>query len=105
MYGPKSNRWNGALLLLTAANFLWAGQGVAVKLLEGSLGPLTTALFPLHCVTLLGFLALAFADDLPERLRTAWQFRREFALAGIGGQLIAQVGMTLGVSWSTAADG
>ena len=95
----------GAILLLTAANFLWAGQGVAVKLLDGSLGPLTIALFPLHCVTVLGLLVLASSGDLPARLRVAWRFRREFVLAGICGQLIAQVGMTLGVSWSTASDG
>jgi drug/metabolite transporter (DMT)-like permease len=105
VYGLGGSRWIGAILLLTAANFLWAGQGVAVKLLEGSLGPLTIALFPLHCVTVVGLLALALSGDLPRRLRVAWRFRREFVLAGICGQLIAQVGMTLGVSWSTASDG
>lgn len=95
----------GAIMLLTAANFLWAGQGIAVKLLEGSLGPLAIALLPLHCFTVLGLLAFAFSGNLPGRLRAAWRFRREFFLAGICGQLIAQVGMTLGVSWSTASDG
>ena len=112
MHRPGGSRWTstsasplGAILLLTAANFLWAGQGVAVKLLEGSLRPLTIALFPLHCFTVLGLLALALSGDLPERLRVAWRFRREFVLAGICGQLLAQVGMTLGVSWSTASDG
>jgi len=95
----------GAILMLLAANLLWAGQGVAVKLLSGSLGPLAIALFPLYCITLLGLGLLAIHGNLAERFRAAWRYRREFFLAGICGQLMAQVGMTLGVSWSTASNG
>jgi drug/metabolite transporter (DMT)-like permease len=40
-----------------------------------------------------------------ERFALAWRFRREFFLAGICGQFVAQVGMTVGVSWSLASDG
>jgi drug/metabolite transporter (DMT)-like permease len=39
------------------------------------------------------------------RCALAWRFRGEFLLAGICGQFIAQVGMTLGVSWSLASNG
>jgi drug/metabolite transporter (DMT)-like permease len=40
-----------------------------------------------------------------QKFRAAWKLRREFFLAGTCGQLMAQVGMTLGVSWSTASNG
>jgi drug/metabolite transporter (DMT)-like permease len=94
-----------AAFLLMAANLLWAGQGVAVKLLAGGLGPLATALLPLYFVTMLGFGILSLQGDIAQKSRAAWGLRREFFLAGICGQLMAQVGMTLGVSWSTASNG
>jgi drug/metabolite transporter (DMT)-like permease len=34
-----------------------------------------------------------------------WHHRKQFIIAGVGGQLVAQVGMTLGVSRSFAANG
>jgi drug/metabolite transporter (DMT)-like permease len=88
-----------------AANLLWAGQGIAIKLLAGGLGPLATALLPLYFITLLGLGALSMRRDFARKFRAAWKLRREFFLAGICGQLMAQVGMTLGVSWSTASNG
>lgn len=110
MYRTGRNRLLTAILLLMTANLLWAGQGVAVKLLSGggragSPGPLAVALLPLYFITLLGLGALALQGNFLGRLRAAWQLRREFFLAGICGQLMAQVGMTLGVSWSTASNG
>jgi drug/metabolite transporter (DMT)-like permease len=92
-------------MLLAAANLLWAGQGVAVKLLVGGPGPLAIALLPLYFVTLLGLGILVVRGDVRQKFRAAWRLRREFFLAGICGQLMAQVGMTLGVSWSTASNG
>jgi drug/metabolite transporter (DMT)-like permease len=92
-------------LLLMAANLLWAGQGIAIKLLAGGLGPLATALLPLYFITLLGLGTLFVRRDFAQKFRAAWTLRREFFLAGICGQLMAQVGMTLGVSWSTASNG
>jgi drug/metabolite transporter (DMT)-like permease len=88
-----------------AANLLWAGQGVAVKLLAGGLQPLAIALLPLYFVTIAGFGVLWLRGDLAPKCKSAWRFRREFFLAGICGQLMAQVGMTLGISWSTASNG
>ena len=96
--------WIAAVLLI-AANMLWAGQGVAVKLLAGTLSPLAIALLPLYFITLVGLVLLSFREDAAQRLRAAWRFRREFFFAGICGQLIAQVGMTLGISWSSASNG
>jgi drug/metabolite transporter (DMT)-like permease len=92
-------------MLLMVANLLWAGQGVAVKLLAGSMGPLATALLPLYCITIFGLGILSLRGEVAQKFRVAWRLRREFFLAGICGQLMAQVGMTLGVSWSTASNG
>jgi len=94
-----------AVLPLMAANLLWAGQGVAVKLLAGTLSALTIALLPLYLITLTGLLLLCVHESAARRFRIAWRFRFEFFLAGICGQLIAQVGMTLGISWSSASNG
>lgn len=94
-----------AILPLIGANLLWAGQGVAVKLLVGGPGPLAIALLPLYAVTGLGLGILVVRGDTMQRFRAAWRLRNEFFLAGICGQLMAQVGMTLGVSWSTASNG
>jgi drug/metabolite transporter (DMT)-like permease len=94
-----------AVLLLIAANLLWAGQGVAIKLLNGGLGPLAIALLPLYFITILGLGILSIRGDVAQKFRAAWRLRHEFFLAGICGQMMAQVGMTLGISWSTVSDG
>lgn len=88
-----------------AANLLWAGQGVAVKLLSRGLGPIAIALLPLYFVTLLGLAILLLRSNIAHKFKAAWSVRREFFLAGICGQLIAQIGMTVGISWSTASNG
>ena len=105
MRSPRNARLLSAAFLLMAANLLWAGQGVAVKFLAGGLGPLATALLPLYCITILGLGILVRQQDVVQKFRAAWKLRREFFLAGTCGQLMAQVGMTLGVSWSTASNG
>jgi drug/metabolite transporter (DMT)-like permease len=105
VHSSRNARLISAVMLLMAANLLWAGQGIAVKLLAGGPGPLAIALLPLYCVTLLGLGILAVRRDLGRKFKAAWRLRREFFLAGICGQLMAQVGMTLGVSWSTASNG
>ena len=105
MYSPRNARLFSAILLLMAANLLWAGQGIAVKLLVGGIGPLATALLPLYFITIVGMGILCIRGDVVQKFQTAWRLRREFSLAGICGQLMAQVGMTLGVSWSTASNG
>jgi drug/metabolite transporter (DMT)-like permease len=94
-----------ALVYLVAANLFWAGQGLAVKLLDGHLDPLAIALLPFYCVTAAGLGIMLGVRSFRRRCALAWQFRREFFLAGICGQFIAQVGMTLGVSWSLASNG
>jgi drug/metabolite transporter (DMT)-like permease len=105
VYSPRNARLLSAALLLMAANLLWAGQGVAVKFLTGGLGPIAIALLPLYFITIFGLLILARGGNVAQKFGAAWRLRREFFLAGICGQLIAQVGMTVGVIWSTASNG
>jgi drug/metabolite transporter (DMT)-like permease len=106
VFSARNTRVTFAVLLLIAANLLWAGQGVAIKILAVSDSPLAIALLPLYCVTIMGLgLLILRRRDVVRKFRAAWRFHREFFLAGICGQLMAQVGMTLGISWSTASNG
>ena len=105
MRSASQMRLASALILLVAANLFWAGQGVAVKLLDGKLDPLAIALLPFYCITAIGLCILAGKRSFIPRCALAWRFRGEFLLAGICGQFLAQVGMTLGVSWSLASNG
>ncbi len=94
-----------AVLPLVAANLLWAGQGVAVKTLADSLSPLAIALLPLYFIALVALVLLCLDQGAAQRPRVAWRFRLQFFMAGVCGQLIAQAGMTFGISWSSAANG
>jgi drug/metabolite transporter (DMT)-like permease len=105
VFSARNIRVTFAVLLLIAANLLWAGQGVAIKILAVNDSPLAIALLPLYCITILGLGLLILRRGVMQKFKDAWRFHREFFLAGICGQLMAQVGMTLGVSWSTASNG
>jgi len=94
-----------AVCLLVAANLLWAGQGVAVKLLKGGLGPVAIALLPLYVATAIGFVLILARGRLRGQFAQAWTHRREFVLAGVCGQCTAQLGMTIGVNMSLASNG
>jgi drug/metabolite transporter (DMT)-like permease len=95
-----------SLVWLILANLLWAGQGIAVKMLEPVMHPIAIAILPLYIITLLLSSALLWGrSNARSRYKTAWKFRNQFLLAGVGGQLLAQVGMTLGISRSLASDG
>jgi drug/metabolite transporter (DMT)-like permease len=94
-----------SVVQLIAASLLWSGQGLAVKLLSGHLQPLLIALVPFYGVVAVGLPLSALAPSRRDRWARAWRFRFELLLAGTGGQLLAQAGMTLGVSRSLASDG
>jgi len=99
------SRHDLAVSLLVAANLLWAGQGVAVKLLQGGLGPVAIALLPLYGATAVGFALMLSRRRLRGQFALAWAHRREFVLAGVCGQCTAQLGMTIGVKMSLASNG
>lgn len=109
----EPNRGRGAwfLLLLALANLMWAGQGSAVKILEGDssqpdrLGPIAITFLPFYVATLLLVPLLVWrrVQD-PRAVRPSSGDWWKFAVAGIGGQIVAQLGMTWGVSRSLASN-
>lgn len=105
MRAGENLRLSSALILLVTVNLFWAGQGVAVKLLDRSLNPLAIAVLPFYGTALLGLAATLGRSSWRSRWRQAWAFRQDFVLIGIFGQFLAQVGMTIGISYSLAANG
>jgi len=100
----RSTAWY--FLLLALASLMWSGQGTAVKLLNPHLGPIAITFLPFYCTTLLAIPLLIKrlrnrpAAQLPSR--ADWG---RFIVAGVGGQVLAQLGMTWGVSKSLASNG
>jgi len=85
---------------------MWSGQGTAVKVLDRQMGPIGITFLPFYITTLL-------------LLPLLWRIRRtvssrnplsasdwgRFIVAGVGGQVLAQLGMTWGVSKALASNG
>jgi drug/metabolite transporter (DMT)-like permease len=96
--------WYFFLLALT--NLIWAGQGTAVKFLERFLGPIAITFLPFYVTTLLLIPVLLWQRRRnPQRATPTWRDWWKFAVAGIGGQVLAQLGMTWGISKSLASNG
>jgi drug/metabolite transporter (DMT)-like permease len=101
------------LALLAMANLMWAGQGTAVKFLEKPaetgaphLGPIAVTFLPFYVTTLLLVPILIWRRRQdPNRARPTWRDWRMFVIAGIAGQVLAQLGMTWGISLSLASNG
>ncbi len=102
--------WFFALLALT--NLMWAGQGTAVKIVEGpgttgphKLGPIAITFLPFYVTTLLLVPVLIWQRrKSPRAVRPTWHDWWKFAIAGIGGQVLAQLGMTWGTTRSLASN-
>jgi len=92
-------------VLLALVNLMWAAQGTAVKFLEGKLGPIAITFLPFYVTTLMFVPLLVRAR---RRNRKASAVTRgdwlRFAAAGIGGQVLAQLGMTWGITKSLASN-
>jgi drug/metabolite transporter (DMT)-like permease len=94
------------LFLLALVNLMWAGQGTAVKFLDRQLGPIAITFLPFYVSTLL-FIPLLIRErrSRPDAPRPTWMDWRSFFIAGVGGQVLAQLGMTWGISKSLASNG
>ncbi|MGA3189561.1 MAG: DMT family transporter [Bryobacteraceae bacterium] len=88
--------------LLALANLIWAGQGSAVKFLATKLGPIAITFVPFWITTLL-LIPLLFRHN-PKRVKPTPKDWLSFAIAGIGGQVLAQLGMTWGITRSLASN-
>jgi drug/metabolite transporter (DMT)-like permease len=93
-------------LLLALASLIWSGQGIAVKVLDPHLGPIAITFLPFYVTTLLFVpLLLRLRRQNPASPAPSASDWVRFAIAGVGGQVLAQLGMTWGISKSLASNG
>ena len=95
------------LFILALANLIWAGQGTAVKTLEArGWQPIAITFLPFYVTTLLLVPILIWQRRRnPNRVRPTWNDWWRFAMAGVMGQVLAQLGMTWGIHRSLASNG
>jgi drug/metabolite transporter (DMT)-like permease len=93
------------VFLLVITNLIWAAQPIAIKKIENQLGPFAIAFLPYFVVTpiLLPLLIRSRRKNPHVPRPTAADWGR-FTLAGIGGQMAAQLGMTWGTVVSLASN-
>jgi len=96
----------GYFSLLAAASLIWSAQGTAVKFLDRHMGPIAITFVPFYITTVL-FVPLLVRKRRanPDAVRPTWSDWGKFVLAGVGGQVLAQLGMTWGISKSLASNG
>ncbi|HVN05955.1 MAG TPA: DMT family transporter [Bryobacteraceae bacterium] len=92
--------------LLAMASLIWSAQGTAVKFLDRQMGPIAITFVPFYVTTLL-FIPLLIRKRRanPQASRPTWSDWGRFTLAGVAGQVLAQLGMTWGISRSLASNG
>lgn len=92
--------------LLAVASLMWSGQGTAVKILGRQIGPIAITFLPFYITTLL-FVPLLrkMRRGTPGASRPSVREWGQFVVAGVGGQVLAQLGMTWGISKSLASNG
>ncbi len=96
----------GYFALLAIASLIWSAQGIAVKFLDRHMGPIAITFVPFYITTVL-FVPLLIRKRRanPGAVRPTWADWGKFVLAGVGGQVLAQLGMTWGISKSLASNG
>ncbi|MCC7499058.1 MAG: DMT family transporter [Bryobacterales bacterium] len=100
----RSFAWNFGLLALV--NLMWSSQGTAVKFLDKHIGPISITFLPFYVTTLLLIPVLIRSRRRnPRAVPLTGKDLMGFALAGVGGQVVAQLGMTWGISKSLASNG
>jgi len=92
--------------LLALASLIWSGQGIAVKVLDAHLGPIAITFLPFYVTTLFFVpLLLRMRRANPKAANPSAKDWIKFIIAGVGGQVLAQLGMTWGISKSLASNG
>jgi drug/metabolite transporter (DMT)-like permease len=91
--------------ILALVNLIWASQGTAVKVLGRQMGPIAITFVPFWVTTILLLPVLIHERRRrPNPVRPGWRDWVSFAAAGVGGQVLAQLGMTWGVTKSLASN-
>src|SRR5580704_5989091 len=99
-------RMLGYFTLLAMACLIWSAQGTAVKFLDRQMGPVAITFVPFYITTLLLVpLLIRKRRANPDGARPTWSDWGKFTLAGVLGQVLAQLGMTWGISRSLASNG
>ncbi len=100
----RSTAWY--FLILALAWLMWSGQGTAVKLLDEHLGPVAITFLPFYATTLLAIpLLIRMRRKRPTATAPSSRDWIRFIIAGVVGQVLAQLGMTWGISRSLASNG
>lgn len=93
-------------LLLALASLMWSGQGTAVKVLNRQMGPIAITFLPFYITTVLFVpLLLKMRKENPGAVPPSASDWIKFVVAGVAGQVLAQLGMTWGVAKSLASNG
>ena len=93
-------------LLMALASLMWSGQGTAVKVLDRHLGPIAITFLPFFVTTILfAVLLVRMRRKNPDAAKPSRQDWGKFIVAGVAGQVLAQLGMTWGISKSLASNG
>jgi drug/metabolite transporter (DMT)-like permease len=88
------------------ASLIWSAQGTAVKFLDRTMGPIAITFLPFYITTILLVpLLIRKRRATPGAVQPTWSDWGKFVLAGVLGQVLAQLGMTWGISRSLASNG
>lgn len=92
--------------LMALASLMWSAQGTAVKVLDRHMGPIAITFLPFYITTLL-FVPLLYKmrRENPNAHNPSSSDWVKFVIAGVAGQVLAQLGMTWGISKSLASNG
>jgi len=102
----KSSQTVWYFILLALASLMWSAQGIAVKFLDPFLGPIAITFLPFYVTTVLFVpLLLRMRRRNPGIASPSGRDWVAFTIAGVGGQVLAQLGMTWGISKSLASNG
>jgi drug/metabolite transporter (DMT)-like permease len=103
---PKKRQTAWYFFLMALASLMWSGQGTAVKVLDRQLGPIAITFLPFFVTTILfAFLLVRMRRSNPDAASPSRQDWIKFIVAGVAGQVLAQLGMTWGISKSLASNG
>lgn len=103
---PQKGKTAFYFLLLALASLMWSGQGVAVKILDRQLGPIGITFLPFFVTTVFfALLLIRMRRANPNAAKPSLQDWVKFIVAGVAGQVLAQLGMTWGISKSLASNG
>jgi drug/metabolite transporter (DMT)-like permease len=103
---PRRLRTAWYFLLLALASLMWSAQGTAVKVLDRKMGPIAITFLPFYITTLLFVpLLISSRKDNRSAVRPSASDWGRFVIAGVAGQVLAQLGMTWGISESLASNG